>query len=92
MVTYKISVSGTSDTTSASLTLPVKIESNSVTTFHVTGTDNSVIQTSPSLASVNGLAGGSLDFAKTLAGGATSWTASGTKTISGVLFYPGQNG
>lgn len=89
MVTYKINVSGTSDTTGASLSFPIKIESSSITNFHVTGTDNSVIQTSPSLASVNGLSSGSLDFSKTLAGGATSWTASGTKAIVGVLFYPG---
>lgn len=80
---YRLYVSGTSNTTGISVSLPIASSTLSVSAYgFVRGTDNGAALTVPALTEL-GSAASTITIYPTLTGG--SWTSSGTKTIHNSL-------
>ena len=81
------SIAGTSNSTSASFTLPITATDTSVGLAGLT-VDNGTGQASGGRAQINGPSGlGSCDLAKTAAGSSGGWTNIGTKQSFGQIAY-----
>jgi hypothetical protein len=83
LCTYAFSIGGTSDATSASITLPVTAAAGRYTRAAVAGTDNG---TNCFADCYVGASATSIVFGRL--GGSAGWTATGTKAARGQITYP----
>lgn len=98
IVRFNFQVTGTSNDTKTAISLPIRMSDGLITSVPIAATDNSVDLTSPGYGVANYLNGQTvLRLGKTYnaaipSSGTGSWTASGTKTVNGMIVYPGEAG
>lgn len=84
IVFMSIYITGTSNATTFTVSLPVQAATNMQNEFAFKATDNGTLQSSPGMVEVNG-SDTSISFYKTFNAG--SWTNSGTKACSAFIIY-----